>query len=88
MPRIRCLYHDCLFLDDNLCTAPSVEIDPDLGCTTHSPAGGDLLEGKWDDDVSLEDLDLDDLDIDDIDLEDIELEDDDGGDVDDWLDEI
>jgi len=76
MPRIRCLYLDCIFLDDNFCKAPSVEIDPDLGCATHVPAGGDSLEGKWDEEETLEDWDTEDLDIDD------------GGDVEDWLDEI
>ena len=35
MPRIRCLYIDCVFLDDGFCGAPAVEIDPDMGCTTH-----------------------------------------------------
>jgi len=76
MPRIRCLYIDCVFLDDNFCTAPSVEIDPDLGCTTHSPIEGGQSDGKLDDDESLDDWNTEDIDVDD------------GGDVDDWLDEI
>lgn len=76
MPRIRCLYLDCVFLDDNFCTASSVEIDPDLGCATYSPIEGGAVDGKWDDDESLDDWDTEDIDVED------------GGDVDDWLDEI
>ncbi|MBT3338780.1 MAG: hypothetical protein HN855_06855 [Anaerolineae bacterium] len=49
MPRIRCLYMDCNFLDDSYCTAPSVEIDPDLGCATYVPLG-EVLDDEWDDD--------------------------------------
>ena len=50
MPRIRCLYLDCNFLDDNYCTAVKVEIDPDMGCATYLPVGeGDLLDDdEWD----------------------------------------
>jgi len=77
MPRIRCHYTDCIFLDNNYCTAPSVEIDPDLGCATHVPAGGNAEDGKWDEDESLDDWNTEDIDVED-----------DGGDVDDWLDEI
>ena len=51
MPRIRCLYMDCNFLDDNYCTAPTVEIDPDLGCSTYLPLGeADLVDDdEWED---------------------------------------
>ena len=38
MPRIRCAYEDCVFLDDGYCTAAAVEIDPDRGCLTYKPA--------------------------------------------------
>lgn len=34
MPRIRCHYEDCIFLDSGLCTADRVELDPELGCMT------------------------------------------------------
>ncbi len=78
MPRIRCLYLDCIFLDDNFCTAPVVEIDPDLGCATHAPMGGDLLGEKWEEDETLEDWDT----------EDIDLNTDDDENNDSWLDEI
>jgi len=37
MPRIRCHYTDCVFLDDGYCGAAAVEFDPDTGCATYSP---------------------------------------------------
>jgi hypothetical protein len=48
MPRIRCYYLDCLFLDDGYCAAATLEIDPDVGCLTYSPAE-DLAEEDWKD---------------------------------------
>ena len=36
MPRIRCHYEDCVFLEDKYCGAAAVEIDPDAGCLTYS----------------------------------------------------
>ncbi len=71
MPRIRCHYIDCVFLDDGYCGAAAVELDPDVGCMTYSRAD-DIIEDDWDDEDDLEeweDLDLeeeeDDLWIDD-----------------------
>ena len=37
MPRIRCHYTDCVFLDDGYCSAAAVELDPDTGCATYVP---------------------------------------------------
>jgi hypothetical protein len=37
MPRIRCHYTDCVFLDEGYCGAAAVEFDPDTGCATYSP---------------------------------------------------
>ena len=69
MPRIRCHYLDCVFIDDGFCSAPAVEIDPDEGCFTYRIDGpatddddewtdDDLLEQEWDE-VNLEDEDDD-----------------------------
>ena len=44
MPRIRCHYLDCVFIDDGYCGAAAVEIDPDVGCMTNSRA--DDLEAE------------------------------------------
>jgi hypothetical protein len=37
MPRIRCRYIDCIFLDYVYCGAAAVELDPDTGCVTYRP---------------------------------------------------
>ena len=54
MPRIRCHYIDCVFLDDSFCGAAAVEIDPDEGCMTYKQASGlvdeeELDEEEWED---------------------------------------
>ncbi len=51
MPRIRCHYINCVFLDDGYCSAVAVEIDPDEGCMTFQQAS-DLLD---DDDLPEDD---------------------------------
>ena len=48
MPRIRCHYLDCIFVDDGYCSAAAIEIDPDTGCATYSPSEDDVAE--WDED--------------------------------------
>ena len=50
MPRIKCHYVDCVFLDDGYCSAAAVEIDPDSGCATYSPS--DEAEGEWEEEES------------------------------------
>ena len=52
MPRIKCHYADCVFLDEGLCSAAAVEIDPDAGCNTYSPT--DDAEGEWEDEEEVE----------------------------------
>lgn len=76
MPRIRCLYLDCNFLENQYCTANSVEIDSDIGCTTYIPGNAiDILDD--------DDLDNDDDDYEAWDAEDLNLDDDDA-DEDEW----
>ena len=48
MPRIRCHYLDCGFLDDGFCSAAAIEIDPDAGCATYAPVAGASGEDDWD----------------------------------------
>jgi hypothetical protein len=36
MPRIRCRFIDCYYLESGYCTAENVLIDPDEGCLTYS----------------------------------------------------
>jgi hypothetical protein len=47
MARIRCHYIDCVFLEDNLCGATNVEIDPDEGCLTFTRIGEVPEDADW-----------------------------------------
>jgi hypothetical protein len=47
MPRIRCHYIDCVFLDDGYCGAAAIEVDPDVGCMTYSRADDLEVEEEW-----------------------------------------
>jgi hypothetical protein len=74
MPRIRCHYIDCVFLDDGYCGAAAIEVDPDIGCMTYSRADELDVDDEWEeveepldewDDLEAEDEDDDDLWLDD-----------------------
>ena len=52
MPRIKCHYIDCVFLDDGYCSAAAVEIEPDAGCNTYSPS--EDSEEEWEEEEELE----------------------------------
>ena len=53
MPRIKCHYADCVFVDEGFCSAAAVELDPDTGCATYSPTDGDLAaDDDWDEEES------------------------------------
>jgi len=54
MPRIRCHYLDCAFLDDGYCTAGMVEIDPDAGCKTYSANAESTEDDNWEDENELD----------------------------------
>ena len=47
MPRIKCHYIDCVFLDEGYCSAAAIELDPDTGCATYSPSDEALAEEDW-----------------------------------------
>jgi hypothetical protein len=68
MPRVRCFYLDCVFLDDGFCSAVSVEIDPDEGCITYKRSSDfiedEIVEEEW------EALGFDEADEDDVWLDD------------------
>jgi hypothetical protein len=73
MPRIRCLYEECVFLSKGFCLATSIELDPEDGCLTYSEESADFLdtsymdeddfvfEDDWEDE-GFEELDLDEVD--------------------------
>ncbi len=64
MPRIRCHYADCVFLDDSYCSAAQVEIDPDTGCATYSPtAEAELIDNLSEEDEWEEELEEDEEDL-------------------------
>lgn len=50
MPRIRCHYIDCVFIDDGYCGAAAIELDPDVGCMTYSRADDLDVDDEWEDD--------------------------------------
>lgn len=60
MPRIKCHYLDCVFLDEGYCSAAAVEIDPDTGCATYSPSEAAGAGEAWDDEDELEEWEEDD----------------------------
>ncbi|HAE60684.1 MAG TPA: hypothetical protein DCG54_14575 [Anaerolineae bacterium] len=66
MPRIRCHYTDCIFLDEGYCSAAAVEIDPDTGCATYSPVDGPAAEAEWEDEEELEEWEEEEVDEDDL----------------------
>ena len=52
MPRIKCHYMDCVFLDEGYCSAAAVEIDPDTDCATYSPSDAAVAAGDWEEEES------------------------------------
>lgn len=54
MPRIKCHYMDCIFLDEGYCSAAAVEIDPDTGCNTYSPSEEAAVADEWEEEESEE----------------------------------
>jgi Fe-S-cluster containining protein len=65
MPRIRCLYGDCVFLDEGYCSAGTIKLDPDLGCQTYRSVIDVDEDGEPDyDEETFEDWDQEDLEID------------------------
>jgi len=63
MPRIRCHYEDCVFLEEKFCGAAAVEIDPEGGCLTYSQV--DEAEApeadEWEEDLLEEEEEEDEL---------------------------
>lgn len=54
MPRLRCHYADCVFLDEGYCGAAAVEVDPSEGCLTYSAVGEVAPEDAWEQNEALE----------------------------------
>jgi hypothetical protein len=45
MPRIRCNYEGCIYLEGNFCTAGEIEFDQELGCLTYSQVEEEEIVG-------------------------------------------
>jgi hypothetical protein len=72
MPRIKCHYIDCVFVDEGYCSAAAVEFDPDTGCNTYSVSEESIpKDDAWDEEEEAEEWDEEEGDDED----------------DDWLDE-
>jgi hypothetical protein len=54
VPRIRCHYIDCVFLDEGYCAAAAVELDPEEGCITYSASGEVSPDEAWEENEALE----------------------------------
>ena len=54
MPRIKCHYTDCVFLDEGYCSAAAVEFDPDTGCATYTPSDEAAAKENWSEEESEE----------------------------------
>ncbi|MEW6716426.1 MAG: hypothetical protein AB1345_02820 [Chloroflexota bacterium] len=76
MPRVRCHYIDCVFLEEGkYCAAANIDLDPDLGCLTYSEEIATI-----EDDEEEEEEDIDEW-------EDFEFEEEEEEDEDLWMDE-
>jgi hypothetical protein len=73
MPRIRCHYTDCVFVDEGYCSAAAVELDPDTGCATYTPSEGKAAEDDWDEEEELDEWEDDEEEEDDWDEEEDEF---------------
>ncbi len=76
MPRIRCEYIDCVYLEDGYCGTSAIELDPDQGCLTYAQVGDIPEDEEWEDEDLEEFWDEDE--------EDLYMDDEEG---DDWLEE-
>ncbi|MBM4422808.1 MAG: hypothetical protein FJ030_05380 [Chloroflexi bacterium] len=79
MPRIRCHYEDCVFLEEKYCGAAAVEIDPDSGCLTYSQVDeAEAVEAEeWEEELADAEEEEDDLYEDEDEEEDWDEDDDD-----------
>lgn len=73
MPRIRCHYEDCVFLEDGYCGAAAIELEPENGCLTYTRVdeAEDKTTEEWEEEDFEEDVDEDGDDYDDEEDEDL-----------------
>ena len=65
MPRIRCRYDDCMFLEDGYCGAAAIELEPETGCLTFTRSEDAEAKGEddWDEEELEEEVDEEDEDF-------------------------
>lgn len=61
MPRIRCHYEDCVFLEDGYCGAAAIELEPEGGCLTYTRVDEavDKPADEWEEDEFEDELEED-----------------------------
>ena len=89
MPRIRCRYVDCIYLESGFCGTDQIDLDPELGCLTYTQEEEDLgidKEEEWEEAKVLDEgEEEEDEEWDEEELEDEELDDEDlDEDEEDW----
>jgi len=89
MPRIRCRYVDCIYLESGFCGTDQIDLDPELGCLTYTQEEEDLgidKEEEWEEEKVLDEEEgEEEEEWDEEELEDEELDDDDSDeDEEDW----
>lgn len=83
MPRIRCHYDDCVFLDAGFCSTERIELDPEMGCLTYQQADeAEPVAAAWEAEEEEEVEEVEDV-FDEEDDEEVEWEDDEDDDEDD-----
>jgi hypothetical protein len=55
MPKVKCRYYDCVYLEDNICGAAGVELDPEEGCLTYKRLD-EMSDEDWDEEEELDEL--------------------------------
>jgi hypothetical protein len=75
MPRIRCRYVDCIYLESGFCGTDQIDLDPELGCLTYTQEEEEALPKEaWEEEEVLEEEEEEE-EWDEEDLEDEEFED-------------
>lgn len=57
MARIHCKYIGCILLENGICSATTIELDPDEGCLTFSQIDDPFEDDDWDDEEELDGYD-------------------------------
>jgi len=63
MPKIRCLYVGCIYLEKGYCSAPLINVDPDEGCLTFTQLDNPFeVDDDWENELEgLEEWEEDDF---------------------------